>query len=394
MIMKFSIKQAGIITAVLFVTACGSSNKENKASLNDKKAKLLKLKEDQKKLEQEIAKSDTSANAKKATLVTVQSLAPQNFEHYIDLQGKVDAENISYVTPRGAPGQVKAVYVKQGDYVRKGQLLLKLDDAIVRQSVIASRQGLESIKTQLSLTKTVYERQKNLWEKGIGTEIQLLQSKSNYEGLEHNLRAASENVRISEEQLKTSYVYADVSGVADEVSIRVGETFTGSPLMGIKIVNTSSLKVVADIPENYLTRIRKGTTTLIEIPDLNKKINSTVSLVSQSIDVNTRSFMAECKIGYNKDLKPNQAALVKFLDYAAKNVMVIPVNVVQSDEKGKYVFVMEAGSNGKNYARRKTVVIGELAGEVIEVKSGLASGDQLITLGYQNLYDSQLISAQ
>lgn len=392
--MKFRIQQAGIIASFFFLAACGSSNKETKASLNDKKAELQKLKDQQKKLEQEIAKSDTNAGAKKVTLVTVQALAPQDFTHYIDLQGKVDAENISYVTPRGAPGQVKAVYVKQGDYVRKGQLLMKLDDAIVRQSVVAARQGLESIKTQLSLTKTVYERQKNLWDKGIGTEIQLLQSKSNYEGLEQNLKAAMENVRTSEEQLKTSYVYADVSGVADEVSIRVGETFTGSPMMGIKIVNTSSLKVVADIPENYLTRIRKGTTTLIEIPDLDKKINSSVSLVSQSINENTRSFIAECKIGYNKDLKPNQAALVKFLDYAAKNVMVIPVNVVQSDEKGKYVFVMEAGSNGKNYARRKTVVVGELAGELIEVKSGLASGDQLITLGYQNLYDSQLISAQ
>jgi membrane fusion protein, multidrug efflux system len=393
--MKITVQQAGIIASLFLITACGSSNKENKASLNDKKTELQKLKDQQKKLEQEIAKLDTGATANKAKLVAVQAVVPQDFSHYIDLQGIVDAENISYVTPRGAPGQVKALYVKQGDYIRKGQLLMKLDDAITRQSVVAAKQSQEAIKTQMALAKTVYERQKALFEKGIGSEIQLLQSKSNYEGLENSLKAAVENARIAEEQLRTAHVYAEVSGVADEVTIRVGETFTGSPMMGIKIVNTSSLKVTANIPENYLTRIRKGTNTVIEIPDLNKKVNSSVSVVSQSINANTRSFVAECKIGYDKNLKPNQAALVKFLDYTAKNALVIPVNVVQSDEKGKYVFVMEAGGNGKNYARRKTVVVGELYGDAIEIKpGGLNNGDQLITQGYQNLYDGQLISAQ
>jgi membrane fusion protein, multidrug efflux system len=392
--MKITIQQGGIIAALFLLTACGSSNKESKSSLNDKKAELQKLKDQQKNLEGEIAKLDTGAAAVKAKLIATQTLAPSDFAHYIDLQGIVDAENISYVTPRGAPGQVKAVYVKQGDYVKKGQLLLKLDDAIVRQSVVAAKQGLESIKTQMALAKTVYDRQKALFEKGIGPEIQLLQSKSNYEGLENSLKAAQENTRIAEEQLRTANVYADVSGVADEVTIRVGETFTGSPLMGIKIVNTSSLKVTANIPENYLTRIHKGTPTLIEIADLNKKINSSVSLVSQAINANTRSFVAECKIGYDKQLKPNQAALVKFLDYSVKGAMVVNVNVVQSDEKGKYVFVMEKGSNGKNFARRKSVLVGELYGEMIEVKSGLVNGTELITQGYQNLYDGQLISAQ
>ncbi len=392
--MKITIQQGGIIAALFLLAACGSSNKESKSSLNDKKAELQKLKDQQKTLEGEIAKLDTGVASVKAKLIGIQTLAPSDFVHYIDLQGIVDAENISYVTPRGAPGQVKAIYVKQGNYVKKGQLLMKLDDAIARQSVVAAKQGTEGIKTQMALAKTVYERQKALFEKGIGSEIQLLQSKSNYEGLENSLQAAVENVRIAEEQLRTSNVYADVSGIADEVTIRVGETFTGSPMMGIKIVNTSSLKVTANIPENYLSRIRKGTATLIEIPDLNKKINSSVSLVSQAIDVNTRSFIAECKIGYDKQLKPNQAALVKFLDYSVKGAMVINVNLVQSDEKGKYVFVLENGSNGKNYARRKTVLVGELYGESIEVKSGLTSGTQLITQGYQNLYDGQLISAQ
>ena len=158
-------------------------------------------------------------------------------------------------------------------------------------------------------------------------------------------------------------------------------------------MNTSSLKVTANIPENYLSRIRKGTATLIEIPDLNKKINSSVSLVSQAIDVNTRSFIAECKIGYDKQLKPNQAALVKFLDYSVKGAMVINVNLVQSDEKGKYVFVLKV-ENGKKVARKIPVNIGEFYDAQIEIISGLSAGEQLITKGFQGLYEGQLIATE
>jgi membrane fusion protein, multidrug efflux system len=384
-----------LLPLLFFLMACGNASKENKAALTDKKAALQKLKTEQKKLEQEIAKLDTGSDkAVRAKLITTQELMPQDFLHYINLQGKVDAENTSYITPRGAPGQVKAIYVQQGQYVRKGQLLLKLDDAIIRQSVVAARQGLGGLKTQLALAKTVYERQKNLWDKGIGTEVQLLQSKSNYEGLESSLKAAMENVRLAEEQQKTANVYADVSGIADEVTIKIGENFTGSPMMGIKIVNTSQLKMITEIPENYLIKIKQGTPVVIEVPELNKKINSSVSLVNQSINLNTRSFIAECKIGADKDLKPNQSATVRFLDYVAKNAIVIPVNIVQSDIDGKYVYVAETDSKGKKYAKKKIVVLGELNAETIEIKSGLNKGDQLITEGYQNLYGGQLISNQ
>ncbi len=394
--------------SVMLLSACGNSKKDSAAELNDKKAALEKLKTEKvkndeaiKKLQDELMKLDTNAaNTSKIKLVSVSPVSVQDFKHYIDLQGKVDAENISIVTPRGMPGQVKAIYVQQGQTVKKGQLLLKLDDAIIRQQIVAAQQQMEVTKSQLALAKNVYQRQKNLWDQGIGTEVQLLQSKSNVEQLENGLKAASEGVKTAKEQLNTTNVVSDVSGVADQVNVRVGETFTGvtqtpsGVVTQIKIVNTSSLKVVTSVPENYLTRMRKGTPAVVFIPDANKTINSSISLISQSIDPSLRGFIAEAKIPFDPILKPNQTAIMKILDYSAPNAVVIPVNVVQTDENGKYVYVLTKSSNGKSIAHKVPVTIGEVYGENVEIKGGLKAGEQLITDGFQNVYEGQLISTE
>ncbi|MBA2250506.1 MAG: biotin/lipoyl-binding protein, partial [Chitinophagaceae bacterium] len=192
-----------LLAVILFSSSCGSSSKkEREGGLNDKKTELQKLQNDRTKLDDkikvlqtDITKLDTgAAKQDKAKLVSVIPVGAQNFQHYIDLQGKVDAENISYISPRGMGGQVRAIYVKQGDNVRKGQLLLKLDDAIARQNVVAIRQNLGGVKTQLALAQSVYSRQKNLWDQHIGTEVQLLQAKTNVESLQNQLRSISENV--------------------------------------------------------------------------------------------------------------------------------------------------------------------------------------------------------
>jgi len=390
-----------LFTTVL-IASCGGSKKDDAAGINDKKAALEKLKSDRtktdeeiKKLQAELEKLDSnSANASKIKLVAVAPVTTQDFKHYIDLQGHVDAENISYISPRGMPGQVKAVYVQQGQYVKKGQLLLKLDDAIAQQQVIGARQQQEGIKTQLAFAKNLYQRQKNLWEQGIGTEVQLITAKTNVEGLEDQLKSAGEQIKLAQEQMKLSNVYNDVNGVADIVAIRVGETFQGMTQAGpqIKIVNTSNLKVVTNIPENYLTRVKKGSLVEINIPDANKKVTSSISLISQSIDATSRGFVAEAKIPVDAALKPNQSAIMRILDYAAANAVVIPVNTVQSDETTKYVYVLTKLSNGKSVAKKIAVVIGEVYGNNVEIKAGLKAGDQLITEGYQNIYDGQLIS--
>jgi multidrug efflux pump subunit AcrA (membrane-fusion protein) len=152
--------------------------------------------------------------------------------------------------------------------------------------------------------------------------------------------------------------------------------------------------VVTNIPENYLTRLHKGSVVEISIPDANKKLTSSISLISQSIDPTLRGFIAEAKIPADPALKPNQSAIMRILDYAAAKAIVIPVNTIQSDETSKYVYLLEKLSNGKTVAKKQAVVIGEVYGENVEIKAGLKAGDQLITEGYQNIYDGQLIGTE
>ena len=397
--MKLNILPALLI--LLLAASCDPGAKDKNAQINDKKVALAKLQDKKDKtdaeitaLQEELSKIDTSVAANEnRKLVATAPVQKQDFKHYIDLQGTVDAENSSYISPRGMGGQVKALYVKQGDRVRKGQLLLKMDDAIMRQQYAAVKQQQEGIKTQLSFAKNIYQRQKNLWDKGIGTEVQLITAKNNVESLEDQLRSSNEQIKISAEQLNTANVYSDVNGVADIVNVRVGEIFQGMGATGpqIKIVNTSSLKAMASIPENYIARVKQGTPVVITIPGLNRSFNSTVSRLSQAIDATQLGFVAEAKLPADAGLKPNQSLVMQLLDYNATNAVVIPVNTVQNDNTSKYVFVMQKEGD-RIVAKKKNINIGTVYGNLVEVKTGLNGGEQLITEGFQDLYDGQSVT--
>lgn len=380
------------LTAVTLLVACGNKGGN---SLADKKAQLEKLKTEVKNLETEIAKLDTSKKEDVAKLIGVTTLATADFKHYIELQGKVDADNISYVSPRLGGGQVKQILVVKGQQVNKGQLLLKLDDAVIKQSIVAAKQSLETIKTQLSLAKDLYNRQNNLWKQGIGTEVQVLSAKTQVETLEKQLATGHENVKTAQEQMAATNVYADVSGVVDELNVKVGEYFGGMTAAGaqIKIVNTSALKVVTEIPENYAARVKSGSKLIVVLADVNKTFTANLSFLSKTINANNRSFTAEAKLPYDGLLRPNQNAQVKIEDYSAANAIAIPVNTVQTDDKGKYVYVaVQEGT--KTLARKKQIVVGELNGALIEIKNGLTAGDKLITEGFQNIYEGQLLRTE
>ncbi len=387
-----------MILFITIATSCGNTDKKE-GSLNDKKADLEKLKTDKSKLddkitalEKEIAKLDTSAVAKQdAKLVAITPVALQDFKHYLDLQGIVDSRSISYITPRGQ-GLITAIYVKQGDPVHKGQLVAKLDNTVAMENVNAIRQQTGNLEAQLALAKSVYERQKNLWDQHIGTEVQLLQDKTNVESLENQLKTVQANVNAAQATANLSNVYSDVDGVVDEITAHVGESFT--PGSGyIKIVNKSDLKITVTVPENYANKISKGTAVEVQVPDVNKSFNTTISFISQSIGTATRGFAAEAKVPAGMFLRPNEIALVKILDYSAPNTLVINVNTLQNDEEGRFVLVA-AKEGDKLIARKRKVVIGQTYGDQVEIKQGLQAGDQLITEGYQAIYDGQLITTK
>jgi len=374
------------IAATVITAACSDGAKDVKGDVNDKKVKLEKLKTEKTKIEteiqtlqQEIAKLDPASVAVAPKLVAVTAVSIQPFEHYIDLQGRVDADNISYLTPRGMPAQVRALHINKGDYVKKGQVLIKLDDAVLLKQ-------LEGLKTQKAYAEDIYKRTKNLWDQGIGTEVQLKTA-------ENNVRSLNDQISTLTESWQMTNVRSEVNGYVEQLNLRVGETFTG--FVGnqpqVMIVNSSALKVVTDVPENYLNRVKKGTPVNIKLPDVNLEFNSVISLMNQTIGVNSRSVSTEAKIPYNSNVHINQVALVRIKDYVKDSAIVIPLTTLQTDENGKYVYVL-ATENGKKVARKKQVVVGEIYGEQIEVRSGLKEGDQVITQGYQSLYEGQAVT--
>jgi len=376
-----------LFASSIFLASCGAKSDDSNNSLTDKKAKLEELKKQQQKIEADIAqlqaeiiKLDPSAAPEKAKLVSVQPISQENFTHYIDLQGNIESENISYVAPRnGQGGLVRNVYVKQGDYVKKGQQLLKLDDAV-------SLKNLQQAQSDLEYAQDLYRRQKNLWDQQIGTELQLIQAKQRVDQIQNQIATIKE-------QWNMTNVFADVDGIADLVNIRVGELFTGysGATPQIRIVNNTHLKVTAQVPENYLSRVAQGSNIVVSLPDLNKTLNAKVSVAGKTIDPVSRSFYIEAKLAPDKDLRPNQIAIVRIQDYNASNAITVPVNTLQTDEKGKFVLVA-VNENGKLIARKRAVQIGETYGDKVEIKSGVKGGDQIITEGFQGLYDGQLIT--
>lgn len=379
-----------VFASSLLLAACGSGSVQKDDSLAGKKAQLAALKEQQEKLskqvsslEDDIAKVDTTAGSKeKAKLVALTAVTPTSFTHYIDLQGNVAAENYSDVAPKGNGGVVREVFVKQGDHVNKGQLLLRLDDAIQRQQVA-------NAQTQLAYAKDIYNRRKNLWDQKIGTEVELINAKNQVDQGEIQLK-------MYQEQLDWTNVYADIAGTVNTFNVKVGEAFTPASLAGfpIEIVNTDNMKVTVSVPEVYQQRIHVGTPVKISFPGLNnKEVTGTVHVVGKVINAGNRAIPVEIRLPADRDIRTNQVAVVKLQDYSAKDVLTIPINTLQTDEKGKYVMVAST-DGGKTVAHKKTVTIGQSYSDKVEVTSGLQQGDQLVIDGFQGLYEGQLITTQ
>lgn len=380
-----------LTTLVLLLTSCGgnkNTTEEKKATLADLKKQVLTLNAQIGGIEKELNAAGQGEVAK-SIFVGVSAIVTQDFTHYIELTGKVESESISFITPRAGGGQVRELFIKRGDMVRKGQAILQLDNSLIKQSTSAAANTIETFKAQASLAKAVYEKQKSLWEQNIGSEIQLMTAKTNAEASASQLRAATEQLGLAKDQLAYTTVRSDVDGVAEEVNVKVGDLFGGGGQ--IKIVNTQKLKVTTQVPENYAGRIKVGTEASLNFTDIQKVLAAKLSVVGSVIDPLNRSFYVETKLPIDKNFRPNQLVQVKIKDYAHTNAVVIPINILQIDDKGKFIYIA-VSEKGKLVARKKEITVGEFYGNDIEVLAGLSAGDQIITEGYQSLYDGLSIT--
>jgi RND family efflux transporter MFP subunit len=377
--MKKHIFLVGVFPILFF--ACGQ---KEKGDLAGKKEALAALKSEKSaidnkisQLESEISLLDTnSSKSQKIKQVSSTTLAPEQFQHFVSVQGSVEADENVMVTSK-MPGLITSIKVRQGDMVKQGQILAVLDDDVLQKSI-------DEVKIGLAQVVVMYEKQKSLWDQKIGTEMQYLGLKNQKESLEKKLIT----LKSQESQ---ALVTAPFSGVIDEVFVKQGSLASpGIPLM--QLVNVNLLKAVAKVPDSYVAYIKEGDNVSVRFPDLDKTISATVGYVGRIVDPLSRTFKIEVKVpSENGSLKPNLLAMIQINDKTSKSAIVIEENIIQPTEAGKIVFVT-AEEKGQKIARQKTVTTGLSYNGKVEILSGLSAGENLITTGYQDLADNQPIS--
>jgi len=346
------------------------------ACKEDKLAKLNKLKSDYEKLGNEIksleselkVNSDTSKlNSSKISSITAKKTC---FKHYIEVQGKIDgAENV--IATSKTIGIVTKVFVKEGDNVKQGQVLAELDAQVMQQT-------LEELNTSLSFVKELYEKQKALWDQKIGSEVQYLTAKNNYESLQ-------KRINTIKEQTDMYKIVSPINGTIEEAPIKIGQSMAPG-LVAFRVINFSTVKVVSEVSESYATNIKKNNEVIISFPDIYKDFDAKIDFTSRFINPINRTFQIESYLKQSDiEYRANMISMMKILDYKNDNAIVVPVNLIQNDSKGQFVWT--ALKQGTNFvASKKFITQGKNYNGLSEITSGINEGDILLT---SNLYDLQ-----
>jgi len=372
---KMKIQYLILLSIGLLFNACGGKKnnvQQKRAELDKIKKEIASLQNQAEKLEAEIEALEPKKD--KTKLVETEVVEAAAFETYLNIEGKADAEQSTIATAQ-LPGTVTQVLVKPGDAVSAGQALAYMDNSTLRQS-----RG--QIEQQLTFANTLFEKQKRLWQQGVGTEIQYLSAKNQKEALEKNLATL-------DAQLSMYTVKAPISGTVESVDTKIGQAAApGIPMF--KVVNLSNLKVVADIAESYSSKINKGDKVKIVFTDVNKTIESRVSFASKVIDPLNRSFKIEIRLNGATEIKPNMLAKLKIADYRNENAITVPTNAITAGVDEKYVMV-KIMQNGKVVAAKRIVKPGHTGESRTEILEGIQAGDEIIVTGFQELNDGQII---
>lgn len=376
-----------LFIVTLLLASCGGKKEQSVqevlasndlAKLREKKAaldtELQTLTADIKLLNDEISKLDTN---KKIPLITVLTAKEQEFNHFLELQGNVQTKQNVLIYPE-MPGQLVKIYVKEGQFVNKGQALAKIDDGGLANQ-------LAQIETQAALAETTFNRQKRLWEQKIGSEIQFLQAKTNYE-------AQTSAVNQLKRQLAKSVITAPFSGVIDDVIKEQGTVV--APGMGsevFRIVNLKDMYIETDVPESYITSVKKGKNVEVEFPVLGEKLTSEIRQAGNFINPANRTFKVEVGVP-NKEgkIKPNLTAKLKINDYSNEKAILIPQSIISENANGEqYIYVVENLKDAVGVAKQVVIATGKTQGDVIEVIDGVENGAKIIDEGARSVKNGQ-----
>ena len=362
-----NMKKLIYIPVVLILAACNKPQ-DKAAELADLKKQKAVIDAKIDTLQKQLGKKDSV----KYSDVSAVTVTPGGFTNYVDLQGRIDAQDNVTAYPQ-SNGTITAIYIKTGDHVNKGQTLVQLNTSVLVEQIAQAQ-------AQANLAQTVYQRQKNLWDQKIGTEVQFLQAKSQYE-------QAQKQVDALKQQADLYRITSPISGTIDQMDLRLGQAVTpGQNGNGIRIVNADNLKVKADVPESYSGSINQGDDVRVIVPDANDSTTLKVTFASKVIDQGSRSFGIEIKLPPNKRFKPNMTTIIRVADYSKKNAIAIPLNAIQRSDTSTFVFI-----NNNGTAKKVSVKVGATYGGKSEIVSGLKGGEELITEGAADLEDGDKV---
>ncbi|GAB5474820.1 MAG: efflux RND transporter periplasmic adaptor subunit [Maribacter sp.] len=378
-----------VFTLAVVLASCGGGAESSvsdliaQGDLETLRAKKTEISEKQREMERELQLLDSviaeKSGEERLPLVTTLMAKGEKFDHFLELQGDVETKQNVLIYPEMS-GTLQRVTVKEGQRVRKGQLLATIDDGGMASQV-------SQLKTQAALAKTTYERQKRLWEQQIGSEIQFLQAKSNYEATENAVQQA-------QSQLGKSTIRAPFSGIIDNVIKDQGTVVSPGPGSEVfRIVNLSDMYIKVDVPENYLGRIEEGKEAKVFFPILGDTITSKIRQTGNFINPSNRAFSVEIPVPNEKgNIKPNLSARVSLNDYSNDGAILVPQGIISENAEGaQYVYVAVEPNGDKAVAKRRIIQTGKTQGSMVEVLSGITEGDLLIKEGARTVKEGQNI---
>lgn len=382
--MTIKLNFASILLSALFLYACGNGEsdiEQKKNQLKELKTEMSDLKSQISKLEKELMEEDSTyaMEKDKSILVALNPVKPVKFAHKIEVRGAV-ASNRNVMISAETMAKIVSINVKEGQNVKAGQILVQLDADILRNSI-------KELETSLELAKTLYEKQKNLWDQNIGTEVQYLQAKNQKESLEGKLKTTYS-------QLNNYVIRAPFAGQVNELDVKKGEMMSpGMPIC--RIVSQEDMFVQSEVSEKYVGKFKVGDSVNIEIPAIDVNTPSVITAIGKVVNVQNRTFRIEVDLPkqYAKIARPNQVVVLTITDYVNPKAITVPSRVVQKDAEGNYVYVKEDSDLGL-VARKKHVQIGKSYEYQTEIRDGLNTKDVILTEGYRDVADGSLIKTK
>jgi RND family efflux transporter MFP subunit len=323
----------------------------------------------------ELAALDTTAQWNTVTILAAGSSA---FQHDFDIYGTVKSDQSVTLYPESA-GRIQRVLVRSGQKVSAGQVLVELDNSVVQSS-------LAEIKTQLDLAQTLFDKQKRLWDQGIGSEVQYLQVKTQLEGLQKRLATA-------QKQAAMASLRAPFAGTVDELFLKAGEY--AAPGMAVaRLVSSGGLRLELDVPETYISRLKVGQKIALNFNSIGLQTSASISQVGDFISADSRTFKVNVSLPSNSQIKPNMMASAQVVDYSSKGVITVPNRLILQDSKGaNYTYLFVPAKNGLGKVERRELQLGVSNNDATEVLGGLSLEEQIIDRGIRSVQTGETVKA-